>query len=127
MSHSYLLDSSVLILLLRQDPKIVQYVTDATATYMSTIALGELFYGAEHSSQVIKGLTEVRQLANRIATLMVDYAAASIYGRLKHEQRMKGLMIPDNDLWIAATAMQYSLTLARRDLHFNRVTGLALE
>jgi predicted nucleic acid-binding protein len=34
---------------------------------------------------------------------------------------------PDNDLWIAALARQYSLTLASRDAHFRDVDGLNVE
>lgn len=40
---------------------------------------------------------------------------------------MKGLILPDNDLWIASAAIQYSLTLAARDHHFMWIAGLALE
>ena len=36
-------------------------------------------------------------------------------------------MLPDNDLWIAATAIQYGLTLAARDHHFTWIAGLMLE
>jgi tRNA(fMet)-specific endonuclease VapC len=35
--------------------------------------------------------------------------------------------MPDNDLWIAATAIQYDLTLAARDAHLNWVPGLRVE
>lgn len=127
MSPSYLMDSSVLILLLKQEAKVIQRIADAQAVYLSSVALGELFYGAEHSLHVAKSLSEVYQVAQTITTLVTDNATASIYGRIKHEQRIKGLMIPDNDLWIAATAIQYGLTLAARDQHFNWVAGLALE
>ncbi len=38
-----------------------------------------------------------------------------------------GQMLPDNDLWIAATTMQHGLVLAARDHHFTWITGLTLE
>lgn len=38
----------------------------------------------------------------------------------------KGCPIPDNDIWIAATAMQYGLSLATRDKHFREIDGLSL-
>ena len=34
-------------------------------------------------------------------------------------------MIPDNDLWIAAVALQHDLTVMTRDNHFAAVSGLA--
>ena len=37
---------------------------------------------------------------------------------------MKGHPIPENDIWIAAVAKQYALTLASRDAHFREVDDL---
>jgi predicted nucleic acid-binding protein len=34
------------------------------------------------------------------------------------------MLIADNDLWIAATALAKDLTLVTRDQHFSRITGL---
>jgi tRNA(fMet)-specific endonuclease VapC len=124
---SYLLDSSVLVLSLKQDAAIRQRLAGITALYVSVVALGELYYGASHSVHVQRSLAEVDQLAQTMAVLIADNTTAKIYGHIKHEQRAKGLMIPDNDLWIAATAIQYRLTLAARDLHFTWVAGLSLE
>jgi predicted nucleic acid-binding protein len=56
MSTSYLLDSSVLVLSLKQDKATHQHLADAAALYVSTVALGELYYGAEHSVHVKKSL-----------------------------------------------------------------------
>jgi len=95
--------------------------------YTSTIALGELYHGAEHSTNVEKGLSDVSKLAQTLTILVTDNETAKIYGRIKHEQRMKGQMLPDNDLWIAATAIQSELILAARDRHFSWLTGITLE
>jgi len=127
MSTSYLLDLSVLVLSLKQDKATHQHLADAAALYVSTVALGELYYGAEHSVHVKRSLAEVDKLAQSVTVLNADSATARIYGYLKHEQRFKGLMLPDNDLWIAATAIQYGLTLAVRDHHFTWINRLILE
>jgi tRNA(fMet)-specific endonuclease VapC len=127
MSTSYLLDSSVLVQFLKKDTMVLQRFVEAEAVYISTIALGELYYGAEHSDDVQKSLDKVNTLANTINILPVDSTTGKVYGHIKHMQRAKGRMLPDNDLWIAAAAIQYKLTLAARDQHFTWVTGLALE
>jgi tRNA(fMet)-specific endonuclease VapC len=127
MSSSYLLDSSVLILSLRYDAEILQKLTGPAALYVSAVALGELYDGAEHSSFREKSLTDVDKLAQTLTVLRIDEVTAKIYGYIKNEQRMKGQMLPDNDLWIAATAIQYRLTLAARDHHFTWVAGLTHE
>ncbi len=129
MSTSYLLDSSVLVFLLKQDVTITQKLAGIAraAFYVSTVALGELYYGAEHSIYVEKSRADVDKLADSMTVLLADHATARKYGLLKHEQRSKGLMLPDNDLWIAATALQYGLTPAARDHHFAWIAELTLE
>jgi tRNA(fMet)-specific endonuclease VapC len=127
MSTSYLLDSSVLIFSLHHDATILQKLSEAASLYISTIVLGELYYGAEHSSNVENGRAEVDTLVQTLSVLKADHITAKIYGYIKHEQRMKGQMLPDNDIWIAATAIQYGLTLAARDNHFTWIADLSLE
>ena len=39
----------------------------------------------------------------------------------------KGRPIPENDIWIAAIALQYDLTLITRDTHFGEVDNLKVE
>jgi tRNA(fMet)-specific endonuclease VapC len=35
--------------------------------------------------------------------------------------------IPENDIWIAATAKQHGLTVASRDNHFDYIDGLSTQ
>ena len=127
MSTSYLLDSSVLVLSLKKDRAVRQRLAEAISLYISVVALGELYYGAEHSTHVRKNFAEVHELAKVTTILPCDNTTAKIYGHMKQEQSNKGLMLPDNDLWIAATAIQHGLTLVARDRHFMWIAGLALE
>ncbi|HEV8045487.1 MAG TPA: PIN domain-containing protein [Rubrobacter sp.] len=41
--------------------------------------------------------------------------------------RRIGRPIPENDIWIAATALQHGLVLVTRDSHFEHVEGLRVE
>lgn len=52
---------------------------------------------------------------------------AWIYGEVRNHLRLKARPIPENDLWIAAIAIQHGLTLATRDEHFNDVDDLKRE
>lgn len=127
MSSSYLLDSRVLVLSLKKVKLVLERLARTITFYTSVVALGELYYGAEHSTNFEKNLAEVNELANSMSVLITDSETARINGRLKHEQRTVGLMLPDNDLWIAATAVQFDLTLAARDHHFTWIARLTLE
>ena len=55
---------------------------------------------------------------------MPDQGTAEHYGDLKADLAGLGKPIPDNDLWIAAMALQYDLALATRDAHFAQVPDL---
>lgn len=94
------------------------------ASYLSAVALGELIFGAKHSSNPPLSLARTLALTNSLAHLPVDTMTAELYGDMRHDLATRGLLIPDNDIWIAATAAQYGLTLATRDAHFQRITGL---
>ena len=47
--------------------------------------------------------------------LSCDAVTAWIYGEVRDRLRLKGRPIPENDLWIAAIAIQHDLALATRD------------
>jgi tRNA(fMet)-specific endonuclease VapC len=81
-----------------------------------------LIFSLHHDTKILQKLSEA-------ASLHVSSIAPGelYYGYIKHEQRMKGQMLPDNDLWIAATAIHYGLTLAARDHHFTWIADLSLE
>lgn len=49
------------------------------------------------------------------------------YGQIKARLMTAGTPIPDNDLWIAALAVQHRATLAHRDAHFDVIDGLEQE
>jgi len=63
--------------------------------------------------------------ANRV--LRCDSTTAQHYGEIKNFLRDKGRPIPENDIWIAATAKQHNLTVASRDNHFDYIDGLSTE
>lgn len=127
MKIGYLLDTSMLVFLIKEDNTVHERIPDNAKLYTSIIALGELYHGAEHSIDVERSLSDVDKLAQTLTVLIADGETAKVYGRIKHEQRMKGQMLPDNDLWIAATAIQNKLILAARDRHFTWLTGITLE
>lgn len=123
----YLLDSSVLIRSLRGDAAIRVRI-GAAVVYVPSIALGELYYGAYGSAaRQAEDLRQVEELARTLSVLVPDAATSAICGRVKREQKAKGQMLPDNDIWIAAIAMHYGLALAARDAHFAWIDGLRYE
>lgn len=127
-SGAYLLDSSVLIRSLRGDAAISARIDSAPQTYVSSIVLGELYFGALGSpTRPDAAVTDVEAVERTVSVLIPDAITARIYAQIKQDLKRRGLSMPDNDLWIAATAIQYSVTLAARDAHFDWITGLSIE
>lgn len=127
-SSGYLLDTSVLIAVLRRNVVVRQRIDSLQgAAYLSSIALGELTYGAKHSAFPAQNLADLAAPTGPMTILAADTTTADFYGDMRHDLATRGLLIPDNDIWIAATAAQYGLTLAARDAHFKRITGLNAE
>lgn len=124
--NRYLLDTNVVIALHRGGDDVVRAAVErAGDIYLSATVVGELYYGALYSSSPARNVARVAALAGGAAVLPCDVETAVVYGEIKSDLRRRGRMIPDNDIWIAAAAVQHGLTLVTRDAHFEAVTVLA--
>lgn len=127
MSGRFLLDTNIVIAVFANDSTVQARLTSAPEVFVPAIVLGELYYGAHKSSRVADNIQKLNEFAANTAVLAIDTATAQEYGRIKNGLRAKGRPIPENDIWIAAIAMQYDLTLVTRDGHFREVVGLRIE
>jgi tRNA(fMet)-specific endonuclease VapC len=89
--------------------------------------VGELYYGAQRSSRVEQNIAQIDRFRAANTILVCDGSTASVYGIVKNALREKGRPIPENDIWIAAIALQNGLILATRDAHFGEVDALQVE
>ena len=119
-----LLDTSAAAAFLRGDQLLIDEVTRLAEVYISVVAVGELLYGARHSSNPAMNLERVAAFVAAIVVLPCDDVTAEVYARVKQDLRAKGRPIPDNDLWIAAAAIQHALVLINRDAHFEEIEEL---
>jgi tRNA(fMet)-specific endonuclease VapC len=127
MSGRYLLDTNVLIALFAGEDAVVERLSVASDLFVPSIALGELHYGAQNSSRVAENMARIERLRNVSTVLSCDAGTASQYGDVKFKLKQQGTPIPENDIWIAAIALQYDLVLVTRDRHFDSVTSLEIE
>lgn len=127
MSGRLLLDTNIVIAVFAKEDKVQAHLVSATEVFVSAIVIGELYYGAYKSSRVTENIAKIRQFAANNTVLVSDTETAEAYGRIKGALRGKGRPIPENDIWIAATAVQYNLALVTRDGHFGEVDGLLIE
>lgn len=124
MDGRYLLDSNIVIAALSSDNDVLQRIDDADECFVSAIVLGEMVYGALNSANASSNLDRLNAFIASAGFLSCDDRTARLYGEIKTSLRQKGKPIPDNDIWIAASAQQHSLTLVTRDVHFDEVADL---
>jgi len=127
VSGNYLLDSNIVIALFAGEPSILDHLKDASEVYIPSVVIGELYYGAPKSSQAIKNLHRIEAFIAGSIILACDAVTAFHYGSIKDRLRQKGHPIPENDIWIAAIALQFDSILVSRDEHFSAVQGLMVE
>jgi tRNA(fMet)-specific endonuclease VapC len=92
--------------------------------FLPSIVIGELYYGAKKSGRPTANLQRIDEFAASNVVLGCDSDTARHYGEVKHELQLKGQPIPENDVWIAAIALQHDLTLVTRDGHFAEIEVL---
>jgi tRNA(fMet)-specific endonuclease VapC len=127
MNGRYLLDTNIIIALFADEAVVKVSFRGAAEIFVPSIALGELYYGAHKSKRSIENLARIENFAQQSVVLSCNQEASRSYGKIKHQLRKKGRPIPENDIWIAAIALQHDLTLVTRDVHFQEVEGLKIE
>lgn len=124
MGGSYLLDTNIIIGLFAEEESIIAQVKQSDEIFIPSIALGELHYGAQKSKRTQENLERIEKFVTNVAVLDCDADTAYQYGDIKNRLRIKGRPLPENDIWIAALALQYGLTLVTRDSHFQHIENL---
>ena len=110
-----LLDTDILVELLRERRHEVGAI--------SIITLIEVLRGLEaEKSGKVKGLIE-----ESFHVLTIDNKVIKTYCSLYHSLKNEGVLIPDADLLIAATAISHNTPLKTRDKHFKRLKTLGLK
>jgi predicted nucleic acid-binding protein len=86
--------------------------------------LGEYRYGLLGSRKASRLNEWLAELLSEIRVLETTDRTSVVYARVRHQLRAAGTPIPENDVWIAAAAIEHRLPLASRDRHFGMVRGL---
>jgi tRNA(fMet)-specific endonuclease VapC len=96
---------------------------------LSVVSLGELYEGVYYSRDPEAGERSLQRFLNRDLTILgIDEETCKRFGRERGRLRTIGQRIGDMDLMIAATALQYDLTLLTNNRrHFERVEGLRIQ
>ena len=92
--------------------------------HIPVIVLGEYRYGVKSSRLRVARESWLDELESSAIVLAVTSETSRFYAEIRHELRLAGQPIPENDLWIAALARQHGLPILTNDTHFDHVSGL---
>ena len=100
--------------------------TKIDIAYVPVVVVGELLYGAYNSSNPKNNLELFKNVLTQFEQLPISFDVANSYALVKSDLKKIGKPIPENDIWIAATAHAYNLPLATFDTHFKNIRQITL-
>ncbi len=123
-----LLDTNAYSGFMAGDRSVFDYIVEAEVVYISTIVLGELFAGFRGGKQFARNKEELNAFLGKDGVTIIDVTmeTAEIFGEIQSGLAAKGKMIPLNDIWIAAHAMETGSKLVTHDGHFRNIPGLRI-
>ena len=121
-----LLDTSIIISAFKNNEEVIARLFNYSEIFVPSIVAGELYYGAYCSANIARHLHQTNQFLNSYTILVPDARTDEVYGLIKKALKDKGRPIPENDIWIAATAVRFNLPLFASDKHFKEIDNLEL-
>ncbi len=125
----YLLDTSIIIWVLRERQEIIAIVErlhKEGEVYSSYICLAELFEGVRRVSNQTAAEQQLLELFATFEALYgLDIPIAKQFGQIRAGLKASGKTIEDLDILIASTCLAYDLTLVTGNpKHFSRIPNL---
>jgi tRNA(fMet)-specific endonuclease VapC len=124
-----LLDTDICIEVLRKNKAVIEkraQYNDTTA--ISFMSIAELYYGAEKSQNPVKNHQLINEFLLTIETIHTDSKILKKFGELKCILSKDNTLLPDADIFIAASAYVKADKLITGNIkHFQRFPNLVVE
>jgi tRNA(fMet)-specific endonuclease VapC len=130
MMLKFMLDTNIIIYIMKNRPKQVKdrFTLHNGQMCISSVTLGELVFGAEHSQQPDRNLADIEEMTARIEILPFENKAAYHFGRIRSDLYRLGRPIGPYDMMIAGHARAAAMILVTNNgKEFERVPGLQVE
>lgn len=129
-----LLDTNAVSAAMQDHSRLAHYLAmleSESSLFLSAVVEGEIRFGIARLARGTKRTRLLNVFSQILATfhevLPVTRATAHVYSRIKAQTFIAGKPLSDNDLWIAASALEHELVLVTGDAAFRAVPGLAVE
>ena len=121
-----LFDTNAYIAFANRDLGLLAALPEIDKPVIAFATLGELYTGIFRSTRKADNLRVLKQSLQDFSILYPDFVTTIGFGEVDALLRRKGRHASDNDIWIAALALQHQLPLITRDRDFVAVEGLEL-
>jgi predicted nucleic acid-binding protein len=120
------LDTNRLTDLFQGDAALAERLGLCDEVWIPLVVLAEIKAGFLGGTERHRNEILLRKLLSKttVGVLLPDRETAEHYARLFVQLKRAGTPVPDNDLWIAALALQHDLLLITRDKHFESIPQL---
>lgn len=127
--NKVMLDTSAYSAYLRGNEDVKRAVQEADEIYMNPVVLGELYAGFARGGKEKMNREILKEFlaSPRVQVTVIDEETSERYAAITTYLWVKKTPIPANDLWIAATAMQFGLKLVTTDSHYRKVPQIIVE
>ena len=119
-----ILDTNAISALADGEPRVGELLERATVVALPVVALGEYRYGIQQSRHRARYEAWLEELVQSVTVLEIGNGTARRYASLRMKLKQMGHPIPANDLWIAALAEQFAMSVLSQDKHFDVVPGV---
>jgi predicted nucleic acid-binding protein len=121
----FIADTSAIIRLCRGDEKVARQIHGKTFA-ITFVTMAELSVGVLKSSKPEAAWDKIYQIVGGQYIFSISPHTPDIYARLYVDLEKAGRLIPINDIWIAALAVELKLPILARDEHFSRIKDLTV-
>jgi tRNA(fMet)-specific endonuclease VapC len=123
VSPNFIADTSVIVCLLRGDSQ-AEKILRGKDFAITFVTFAELDVGILKANDPLAAAQECAEVVTGLRVYHGSGRTPALYARIYHDLSKRGTMIPINDIWIAAIAIETNLPILARDEHFSRIRGL---
>lgn len=121
----FIADTSAIVLLLRRNPQVERKVEGKNLA-ITFVTFAEINLGILKASNPVAAFERCQEVFVGLQVFHGSGKTPVHYALIYHDLERRGKMIPINDIWIAAIALETGLPILARDEHFSRVSGLSV-